>query len=746
MSERKTDFVLEFYSEEIPAKMQSVAAAQLAKKMGDFLANHGVEDAQLDSYVAPRHLALLGRNLPINLPPRNEEKKGPRIDAPDKAIAGFLRANNLPSTDGLLIRDDPKGKFYVLEINQQGRVLADALAEFLPELVAGFSWPKSMRWGADKLRWVRPLRSILCRFDGAIVDFEIGGIKSCGVSYGHRFMAPDALEIAHADDYLGVLEHNFVIADAGVRAAMIVEEATKLARSVGAELVEDDALVSEIAGLVSWPVPLLGRIDAEFMDMPEEVLVSVMRTHQKYLALREAGGDGDGQLAPYFIIIADIKTADEGAAIRDGNERVLRARLSDGRFYWQQDFDTDWKTRLPELDKVIFYAKLGLLGDEKFGTLGQKSQRIEKLAGRCAAAFKADKTAAQQAAALAKTDLLSGMVYEFPELQGIMGGYYASAKKGELDKEGKAIYDHYKPLGPNDNIPATPEGCVVALADKIDTLMGFWLVNEKPTGSKDPYALRRAALGVIRIILESETPLPLLPLFVAATNEHFNNSPVGKRTFAKASGDLDYIKNTYKDLLGFIIDRLKIYLRDAQQSISPDIVQAVFSTPTTHLIAEYHDIFALVQRATKLQDFINSEAGGNMLAAYNRVTGILDDGDLQDTMLDEKLYKQPKIKKALVNLLKKEIVLEDARKAEKALAKALKELLKESEKITQSIEAYTDYLNQLAALRPIVDTFFEKVRVNDEKDRIIRNNRLALLKKLRDAMNNVGQLAAIEKR
>ena len=301
MSERKTDFVLEFYSEEIPAKMQSVAAAQLAKKMGDFLANHGVEDAQLDSYVAPRHLALLGRNLPINLPPRNEEKKGPRIDAPDKAIAGFLRANNLPSTDGLLIRDDPKGKFYVLEINQQGRVLADALAEFLPELVAGFSWPKSMRWGADKLRWVRPLRSILCRFDGAIVDFEIGGIKSCGVSYGHRFMAPDALEIAHADDYLGVLEHNFVIADAGVRAAMIVEEATKLARSVGAVLVEDDALVSEIAGLVSWPVPLLGRIDTEFMDMPEEVLVSVMRTHQKYLALREAGGDG--KLAPYFIII-----------------------------------------------------------------------------------------------------------------------------------------------------------------------------------------------------------------------------------------------------------------------------------------------------------------------------------------------------------------------------------------------------------------------------------------------------------
>ena len=691
MSERKTDFVLEFYSEEIPAKMQSVAAAQLAKKMGDFLASHGVEDAQLDSYVAPRHLALLGRNLPINLPPRNEEKKGPRIDAPDKAIAGFLRANNLSSTDGLLIRDDPKGKFYVLEINQQGRVLADALAEFLPELVAGFSWPKSMRWGADKLRWVRPLRSILCRFDGAIVDFEIGGIKSCGVSYGHRFMAPDALEIAHADDYLGVLEHNFVIADAGVRAAMIVEEATKLARSVGAVLVEDDALVSEIAGLVSWPVPLLGRIDAEFMDMPEEVLVSVMRTHQKYLALREAGGDG--QLAPYFIIIADIKTADEGAAIRDGNERVLRARLSDGRFYWQQDFDTDWKTRQPELDKVIFHAKLG--------SLKQKTERMENLAGLCAAAFEADKKTAQQAAALAKTDLLSGMVYEFPELQGIMGGYYAAAKKGELDELGKAIYDHYKPLGPNDNIPTTPAGCVVALADKIDTLAGFWLIDEKPTGSKDPYALRRAALGVIRIILERETPLPLLPLLREAMKRY------GKKTSEEIT----------EDLLGFIIDRLKIYLRDTQSGITHDVVQAIFSTTTT----QRDDIVVLVQRATQLQDFVNSEAGGNMLAAYNRATGILEDSDLQDTMLDEKLYETPE---------------------EKALADALDKL---PEKIEPSLAAYTDYLNQLATLRQPVDVFFEAVMVNDDDDSI-RNNRLALLKKLRDAMNNVGQLAAIEKR
>ncbi|MGI9439846.1 MAG: glycine--tRNA ligase subunit beta, partial [Parvibaculales bacterium] len=398
-------------------------------------------------------------------------------------------------------------------------------------------------------------------------------------------------------------------------------------------------------------------------------------------------------LAPYFIIIADIKTADEGAAIRDGNERVLRARLSDGRFYWEKDCKVPLESRLPKLDQVIFHAKLGLLGD--------KTKRMTNLAGLCAAAFKADKAVVQQAAALAKVDLLSGMVYEFPELQGIMGGYYASAKIGKLDRVGKAIYDHYKPLGPNDNIPATPAGCVVALADKIDTLAGFWLIDEKPTGSKDPYALRRAALGVIRIILENETPLPLLPLLREAM----------KRYDKKTSEDIA------EDLLGFIVDRLKIYLRDTQSGITHDIVQAIFSHTTT----QRDDILTLKQRATQLQDFINSEAGGNMLAAYNRATGILEDSDLQDTPLDEKLYETPE---------------------EKALADALDKL---PEKIEPSLAAYTDYLNQLATLRQPVDVFFEAVMVNDDDDSI-RNNRLALLKKLRDAMNNVGQLAAIEKR
>ena len=692
-----TDLILEFYSEEIPAGMQAPAAADLQKKVADFLKSNGIEDVALETFCAPQRLALLGRNLPVELAEQREEKKGPRVDAPEKAIEGFLKANGLTSKDGLSVREDPKGSFYILEEVIPGRNFSAALEDFVPELVRGFNWPKSMRWGDGTLRWVRPLRALLCMFNGKVLSCAVDGIEAGSTTFGHRFMAPDALKIDKADDYLSKLEQVYVIADKAKREAVILEKAEGLATAEDLVLVDDAGLLAEVAGLVEWPVPLMGQIDDAFMDVPEEVLVSVMRTHQKYLALR----DKSGQLAPRFITIANIETADNGAKIIAGNERVLRARLSDARFFWDEDRKTDLSARKPDLDKVTFHAKLGTVSD--------KTDRIEKLVAYLAdiesgfsfedLSQNASSEVTNQAAALCKADLVTGMVYEFPELQGIMGGYYAALQLGD-DKVGNAISDHYKPLGPNDVIPATSEGRLVAMADKMDTLAGFWLIDELPTGSKDPYALRRASLGIIRMLIEGGRRLNLDGFINAAMQNYpasLENSSAGEK------------------LRLFFIERLKIYLRD-KKDIRPDIVDSVLAVSVQ---AYRDDIYVSSLMAEALKKFLVSENGTNLLAAYRRVRGILKKSPADIVRIDESLFVSDAEKvffTALISLQMAEIV---------------------------SVDDYTNNLESLAALREPVDIFFDHVLVQDENEKI-RQNRLALINKLIIAMDSAADFSLIE--
>jgi len=676
-----SDFILELYSEEIPAGMQASAAAQLEKEITAFFASFGVSAQTVQTYVAPQRLTIIADGLPAQLPDRQEQKKGPRLDAPEQAIAGFLRANNLDSVDGLSVQEHAKGAFYVLEINEKGRPVREALAGFLPDMMSGFAWPKSMRWGAGTLRWVRPLRAILCCFDGAVVPFEVDGLASSNVTYGHRFMAPDALVISKAADYVGTLEKHYVLADSAVRQAMVQQTASQLAADHAATLVEDDGLIRETAGLVEWPVPLLGKIDPEFMDVPEEVLISVMRTHQKYFALRQT----DGALAPYFITISNIQTEDGGAAIIAGNERVLRARLSDGRFFWDQDRKQSLESRLPALEKITFQAKLG--------TVGEKANRLVSLSEALAAPLSADAQMSATAARLCKADLVSGMVYEFPELQGIMGGYYA-AHDGLGPQVGTAIRDHYKPLGPGDAVPATAEGCVVALADKIDSLTGFWSIDEKPTGSKDPYALRRAALGLIRILHETQTRLSLKPVFEQALALH---------------GATD-AQNLADDLMGFVGDRLKVFLRD--RGINHDVVSAIFADGND-------DVVALIGRAEKLADFLATDDGRNLLAAYRRADGICAKAEGLDGTVNVALLVE---------------------QSETALHQAVAAI---ETTAFDDVAAYEAYLNNLAVLRQPVDGFFEAVMVNDENVEI-RQNRLNLLHALVHKMRFAAAFELIE--
>lgn len=678
--------LLELFSEEIPARMQARAAGDLQRLVTEALKGEGLEPGSASALYTPRRLTLHLEGLPARQPDRNEERKGPRTNAPDKALEGFLRANDARQDD-LQVRDTGKGEFYFLTLKHEGRPTIDVLADILPGVLKNFPWPKSQRWGDYDIRWVRPLRSILCLFDGKVVPFTFGHLKAGHVTQGHRFMAPDVLEIADFADYRRKLQDAFVIADAGERQKLIADRASKLAGKKGLRLREDPALLAEVANLVEWPEVLIGGFDPEYMTVPHEVLTATMRANQKYFSLL----NDKGELAPHFIVVANLKARDGGDAIVRGNERVLRARLDDARFFWDQDRKQRLEDRLPALGKVVFHARLGSLGD--------KAARLQKLAGVISARVPGcDDTLAARAGLLAKADLVSGMVGEFPEVQGIMGRYYA-LNDGEDPAVADAIGDQYRPQGPGDACPDAPVSVALALADKIDNLTGFFAIGEKPTGSKDPFALRRAALGVIRLVLENRLILPLKEIIAAAWDIY--DCPGEDPT---------------SSLIAFIGERLKVHLRDA--GIAHDHVAAVMAA------GETDDILSISDRAGALRDFLGSDDGANLLVAYRRAANILRIEEKKD----DARYHGP----AAADLF--------ATGEESALAQALRQ---SNVGIAIRDRDYSGAMGALSELRAPVDLFFERVTVNAD-DPALRANRLRLLAEIRDVLHQVADFSKIE--
>lgn len=674
------DLLLELFSEEIPARMQKRASEDLQKLITDALAKEEVFGDGARAFATPRRLTLAISGLPARQQDRKEERKGPRVGAPEKAMEGFLKSTGL-TVEQCETREDKKGEYYVAVMEKTGRGTDELIAEIVPDVIRNFPWPKSMRWGTGTLRWVRPLHSIVCTLDGEVVPFEIDGIKSGDTTYGHRFMGPDAIRVRTFDDYMEKLERQKVMLDPEARAAHILEDAKNLAHAQNLELIDDEALLHEVAGLVEWPTALMGCIDDEFMEIPQEVLTSTMRANQKYLALKDPK---TGNFAPRFIVVSNIEPADGGAAVINGNERVLRARFADARFLWDQDKKHTLEDFAKKLDQVVFHAKLG--------TVAEKAERIAELAGELANVTGADKAKAELAGRLSKADLVSGMVYEFPDLQGIMGQYYALAD-GLEPQVADAIAQHYQPQGPSDDVPQGPVAQAVALADKLDTLVGFWAIDEKPTGSKDPFALRRSALGIIRMVLEAELRLPLLSVFPNSAEQN-------------------------ADLLSFFGDRLKVYLRD--KGVKHDLVDAVFALPGQD------DLLLIVRRVEALADFLKTDDGANLAAGYKRAANILRIEEKKDKATysgapDASLFESDEEKTLGAEIA----VARDA--AAKSVAK----------------EDFAGAMAALAKLRGPVDAFFEKVTVNAEDDKV-RENRLKLLAEIRTALHGVADFSKIE--
>jgi glycyl-tRNA synthetase beta chain len=684
------ELLLELFSEEIPARMQDRAREELARLMAESLDAAGLDfERPIRSFATPRRLTLVVAGLPERQPDRVVERKGPRAEAPEVARAGFLRG--LAGLDYTLEeREEKKGRSVFALVREHGRRSAELLAELVPEVVQRLTWPKSMRWGSGEFRWVRPLQSILCLLDGEVVRFELAGIEADNLTRGHRFMAPEPLPVRDFADYVVKLRGAKVILDGAERRAMIARAAEELAAAEGLVLEDDPALLDEVKGLVEWPVALLGSIDQAFMEVPAEVLVTTMRTNQKYLALRQA----DGALARHFVVIANINANDGGAAIVAGNERVLRARLWDAKFFWDQDRKVTLESRLPALDGMVFHAELG--------SLGERVQRLVALAGALTPYVPdADRRLAERAALLAKADLVTGMVGEFPELQGVMGGHYARAQ-GEPDAVADAIRDQYAPKGPDDRCPTAPDSVVVALAEKLDTLVGFFAVNIKPTGSKDPFALRRAALGVIRLVIENQLRLPLIPAFEAALRSY---------------GD-DRRQAVAVELLAFFADRLKVHLRE--RGVRHDLIGAVFA------IGGEDDLVRLLARVEALRAFLETEDGRNLLTAYRRASSIV--------AIEEK-----KDGRSFAGEPRAEALVEPG---EKALFEALAIALQEIDRAVQA-EDFAGAMRALARLRRSVDTFFDTVLVNaPEPD--LRVNRLLMLSQIRAALGRVADFSSIE--
>ncbi len=689
------ELLIELFSEEIPARMQDRAAADLKRLVCAGLDEAGLAYDRAEAFATPRRLALVVDGLPEKQPDSRIERKGPRVGAPEKAVQGFLKSVGL-TLDQLETRETPKGAVYMAVIERKGRPTRAVLAEILPAALAALPWPKSMRWGSGTLRWVRPLHRILCLFDGAAVPFDFSGVAVGDETAGHRFLAPAPFAVRDFADYRERLRAAYVMLDAAERRAVIEGDAQRLAAAEGLELRPDPALVAENAGLVEWPVVLLGSIDPEFMALPPEVLTTAMRSHQKYFALQ----DESGALAPRFALVANMLAGDGGKQIVAGNERVLRARLADARFFWDQDRKRTLESRVPALDSVVFHARLGSLGD--------KARRIAGLA-RAVAAFVpgAEADLAARAGLLCKADLTTEMVGEFPELQGVMGRYYAT-HDGEPDAVADAIAAHYAPQGPNDACPKAPVAVCVALADKIDTLVGFWTIDEKPTGSKDPFALRRAALGVIRLIVENGLRLPLTGLFGEAFNR-LSEALAGKGEAPRFDAD---------DLLRFFADRLKVHLRE--KGVRHDLISAVFAARADD------DLVRLLARVEALGKFLETDDGANLLIAYRRAANIVrieekKDGARHDGAPDPALLEAEE---------------------ERALADRL-DAVGQGARAALEREDFEAAMAALATLRAPVDAFFDRVTVNcDQPD--LRENRLRLLARIRRTMDEIADFSRIE--
>lgn len=697
------DLLIELFSEEIPARLQARARADLKSLVTDGLVEAGLTYAAAGVFSTPRRLTLAIEGLSTQSMATREERKGPATTAPDAAIEGFLRSTGM-TRDQLDIRDEKKGQAYFAVIEKPGRPAAGIIAEVLEHTIRNFPWPKSMRWGAGNLRWVRPLHSILCLLSdeaGAeVVPLAVDGIVAGNTTGGHRFLAPNRFAVTGFDDYAAKLRRAYVILDSAEREAAILQGAQNLAFAAGMELVADPALLTEVAGLVEWPVPLMGKIGAAFLDLPAEVLQTSMREHQKFFSTRNpANGRIEG-----FITVANTEPADHGAMILKGNQKVLTARLSDAKFFWENDLRVaksgmgEW---LDALDNVTFHNKLG----------SQKARidRIAALAREIAPMVGADAEIVEQAARIAKADLRSAMVGEFPELQGLMGMYYAS-QAGLPDAVAHAARDHYAPLGPTDTVPSDPVSVAVASADKIDTLTGFWAIDEKPTGSKDPFALRRAALGVIRLVLGNGVRCGLKAVFAS----HFALRDVGTlRSFFDGAFD-----DKCDDLLSFFHDRLKVYLKD--QGIRPDVIEACLAMPNND------DLSLLVKRAEALAAFLISDDGTNLLQGAKRATNILTQAEAKDGV--EYSYGA------------------DIKFAETDAERALFTALDTAEaQITPAMrsEDFATAMTAMATLRAPIDAFFTAVQVNDENP-IIRRNRLNLLHRIRALCAGVADFSKLD--
>mgnify|MGYP001799442327 CR=1 FL=1 len=705
------ELFLEIFCEEIPARMQAKAERDLSEALLKGLKEAGLGVGDVTTMSGPRRLAVSCADVPAGSEDVTEERKGPKVGAPEKAVEGFLRGAGLSSIDEAQVRSDPKkGDFYIATRTIPGRATPDIVAELVPDLMRNFHWPKSMRTGRGEMRWVRPLQRIVCLYDGTVVPFEVDGIASGNQTEGHRVHGRGPYTVTGLADYSEQLSgpgHVALTRDA--RRETIEAQAQKICADAGLELVPDKGLLEEVVGLAEWPVVILGEMDPAFLELPPEVIQLSMRTHQKYFAVRNPK---TGDLAPNFVVVANIDAVDGGKAIAAGNRKVLSARLEDGRFFWENDKKTGLEAMAPKLAKIDFKKELG--------TIANKVERVAALARELAPKVGADAELAERAARLAKADLVSEMVYEFPELQGVMGRYYAM-EAGEDARVADAIRDHYKPQGPSDAVPIDPVGIAVALADKLDTLVGFWAIDEKPTGSKDPFALRRAALGVVRIVLESGTRLSLLNIFGLAGTAIGRRPPVlhdvpEVSEAVRRAFDAVY----YPDLLAFFADRLKQYLRDQGQR--HDLIDAVFALGED-------DLVLIVKRVEALASFLESEDGTNLLAGYKRAANILRAEEKKDKTRFDGAVNEP--------------LLEG--KAEKALFNAISDSASASKAALEQ-EDFVAAMSALARLRAPVDAFFDgpdSVMVNADQTEI-RENRLNLLNMMRQAIGTVADFSKIE--